>query len=75
MASQPSAAAKTSRWGSFLTGLESKLDTILADDDVSSKAKANDIESEAAVDKAALVAPLTRKATPNSMDLHTGGAA
>jgi hypothetical protein len=23
----------TSRWGSFLTGLESKLDTILADDD------------------------------------------
>ena len=35
MASQPSTAPKSSsRWGSFLAGVESRLDTILADEDV-----------------------------------------
>ena len=34
-------AAKASRWGSFLTGLESRLDTILADEDVTSKSNAD----------------------------------
>lgn len=37
MASQPSTAPKPSRWGSFLTGIESKLDTILADEDTAAK--------------------------------------
>ena len=33
MASQPPTAQKSSRWGSFLAGVESRLDTILADED------------------------------------------
>ena len=41
MASPAPSAAKASRWGSFLTGLESRLDTILADEDVTSKSKAD----------------------------------
>ena len=41
MASPAPTAAKASRWGSFLTGLESRLDTILADEDVTSKSKAD----------------------------------
>ena len=33
MASQPNTAQKSSRWGSLIAGLESRLDTILADED------------------------------------------
>ncbi|KAI4258244.1 MAG: hypothetical protein LQ352_001297 [Teloschistes flavicans] len=33
MASPPANGAKTSRWGAFLAGVESRLDTILADED------------------------------------------
>ncbi|KAL8672902.1 MAG: hypothetical protein Q9168_002656 [Polycauliona sp. 1 TL-2023] len=33
MTSTPSAAQKSSRWGAFLAGVESRLDTILADED------------------------------------------
>lgn len=38
----------TSRWGSFLTGLESKLDTILADEDPKStrQPKGNETKQE-----------------------------
>ncbi len=54
MAAQPSAGAKTSKWGSFLTGLESRLDTILADEDVASKPKADGAKPDVAEDKTAL---------------------
>ena len=41
MASQPSAASKSSsRWGSFLANVESRLDTILADEETAGKAAA-----------------------------------
>ena len=38
----------TSRWGSFLTGLESKLDTILADEDpkTARQSKGNEAKQE-----------------------------
>lgn len=42
MASQPTAAQKSSsRWGSFLAGVESRLDTILADEDTAKAAAQN----------------------------------
>ena len=34
------------RWGSFISGLESKLDTILADEDTSTKVKEDGFTSE-----------------------------
>ena len=41
MASQPTAASKSSsRWGSFLANVESRLDTILADEETAGKAAA-----------------------------------
>ncbi len=40
MASTPNASKKgSSRWGSFLAGVESRLDTILADEDTSSSSQ------------------------------------
>lgn len=70
MASQPSAGAKTSKWGSFLTGLESRLDTILADEDVASKPKADGVKPEVAEDKAALRGPRAQYAGANSTDYN-----
>ncbi|CAD6566187.1 MAG: hypothetical protein ASARMPREDX12_003108 [Alectoria sarmentosa] len=42
MASQPSTTPKSSRWGSFLAGVESRLDTILADEDTRPSAPKTD---------------------------------
>jgi len=41
-----STAQKSSRWGSFLAGVESKLDTILADEDTAAKAAQNRDDSK-----------------------------
>ena len=68
MASPPPAGAKTSRWGSFLTGLESRLDTILADEDVVSKTRTDGGTSEPAENKGALTVPTAQKARADSMD-------
>lgn len=68
MASQPSAGAKTSKWGSFLTGLESRLDTILADEDVASKPKADDAKTEVAEDTTALRSSRAQLAGSSSTD-------
>jgi hypothetical protein len=70
MASQPSAGAKTSKWGSFLTGLESRLDTILADEDVTSKPKADGAKPEVAEDKAVLTGPRAQHMGANSTDYN-----
>ena len=43
MASTPNTTKKaSSRWGSFLAGVESRLDTILADEDTSSSSQKNE---------------------------------
>ncbi len=43
MASTPNTTKKgSSRWGSFLAGVESRLDTILADEDPSSSSQKKD---------------------------------
>lgn len=62
------AGAKPSRWGSFLTGLESRLDTILADEDVSSKNKTDGSKNESAENKAMAEAPEAEKTRGNSKD-------
>lgn len=49
------------RWGSFISGLESKLDTILADEDTTTKSKGDGSNSEQAEKKAALVVPTVAK--------------
>ena len=42
MASQPNTSQKSSRWGSLIAGLESRLDTILADEDTVKAQKRNE---------------------------------
>ncbi len=42
MASQPNTSQKSSRWGSLIAGLESRLDTILADEDTVKAQKKNE---------------------------------
>lgn len=42
MASTPNTTQKSSRWGSFLAGVESRLDTILADEDTAKVQKKNE---------------------------------
>ena len=42
MASQPNTSQKSSRWGSLIAGLESRLDTILADEDTVKAQKNNE---------------------------------
>ena len=42
MASQPTTSQKSSRWGSLIAGLESRLDTILADEDTVKAQKKNE---------------------------------
>ena len=42
MASQPNNSQKSSRWGSLIAGLESRLDTILADEDTVKAQKKNE---------------------------------
>ena len=49
------------RWGSFISGLESKLDTILADEDTASKSKGDGAASEQPERKTALTVPTAPK--------------
>lgn len=67
MASPPTTSKVTSRWGSFLAGVESKLDTILADESTTSTPPpAKDGESqEQPVKKEAMAVPVT-KTRPDS---------
>ena len=46
MASTPNPAQKSSRWGSFLAGVESRLDTILADEDTAKVQKKNEAAAQ-----------------------------
>lgn len=66
MASPPPAAAKASRWGSFLTGLESRLDTILADEESASKLNSEVTASEQAKKKDALPGPVVQPGSADS---------
>ena len=49
------------RWGSFISGLESKLDTILAEEDATVKGKGDGSISEQAQTKGALAVPVVSK--------------
>lgn len=49
------------RWGSFISGLESKLDTILADEDTTLKSKEDGATSEQPEKKTALAVPTAPK--------------
>ncbi|KAI4127793.1 MAG: hypothetical protein LQ338_003022 [Usnochroma carphineum] len=63
MASLPSTTQKASRWGTFLAGVESKLDTILADEDrPSSKPKPEATRQVQAGRKETLAPPSSHKA-------------
>lgn len=66
MASPPPAAAGGSRWGSFLTGLESRLDNILADEESASKVNSEVTTTEQAKKKDALARPVVQTASANS---------
>lgn len=67
MASQPNSTIKSSRWGSFLTGLESKLDTILADEDPSKTPNKGTSKTQDQPSKTeALAMPLTPSRTPSA---------
>ena len=71
MASPP-AGPKTSRWGSFLTGLESKLDTILADEDVNSKNKTDGNALVSSDSKGTPAISTVQKARADSMGFTKG---
>ena len=63
MASPPPTTQKASRWGSFLAGVESRLDTILADDDTASgRPKSNAVPQDHAEKKDASAALAQGKA-------------
>lgn len=49
------------RWGSFISGLESKLDTILAEEDTTSTSKGDGSISEQAETKGGLAVPAIPK--------------
>ena len=49
------------RWGSFISGLESKLDTILADEDTTLNSKGDGTTSEQAQIKGGLAVPVMPK--------------
>ena len=60
MASTPNTAKKaSSRWGTFLAGVESRLDTILADEDASpsTQKKEDEISQAQVAKKETLLAP------------------
>lgn len=67
MASPPPAAAKGSRWGSFLTRLESRLDTILADEESASKVNSEVTTTEQAKKKEALARPVVQTASADGI--------
>lgn len=65
MASNPAIAQKTSsRWGSFLSSVESKLDTILADEDPKEQPKTDAKFSEQPGKKDAMAMPPDRGTSP-----------
>ena len=68
MATNPIQAQKSSsRWGSFLAGVESRLDTILADEDPKSQAKQNGKVSEQPGRKESMAVPAAGPArTPST---------
>ena len=63
------------RWGSFISGLESKLDTILADEDTASKSKGDDVKSEQAETRGALAVPAASKGSADRMAAYLGKSA
>ena len=64
MASIPSAAQKASRWGSFLSSVESRLDTILADEDPKGQNKQTAKVSEQPTQKDGAPVPPPRGPSP-----------
>ena len=60
------------RWGSFISGLESKLDTILADEDITSKSKGNDTTSGQAETRVALAVPAAPKGSADRKAAYWG---
>ena len=67
MASPPPATTKASRWGSFITGLESRLDTILADEESASKVSSEMAASEQANKKDSLVESVVQTGSADSI--------
>ncbi|KAL8808853.1 MAG: hypothetical protein Q9200_003956 [Gallowayella weberi] len=68
MASPPAAAQKSSRWGAFLAGVESRLDTILADEDQpASKPKTDGTQQSQNVRKETMAPPSSNKAAGESI--------
>ena len=64
MALPPSTSQKSSRWGSFLSSVESRLDTILADDDPRAQNREAAKVSEQPVKKDGIVALAPRSQSP-----------
>ena len=60
------------RWGSFISGLESKLDTILADEDSTSKSKDHDATSDQAKTRVALAVPAAPKGSADRKAAYWG---
>ncbi|KAL8929802.1 MAG: hypothetical protein Q9208_000946 [Pyrenodesmia sp. 3 TL-2023] len=68
MASPPPTTQKASRWGAFLAGVESKLDTILADEDQpSAKTRPDGIRQAQAGQKDAMAPPPSQKTVAESI--------
>lgn len=66
MASQPPTAQKpSSRWGSFLAGVESRLDTILADEDTKAPAAKSDGRTQEQGKKDGMAVSPAAKPTPS----------
>ncbi|KAL8781655.1 MAG: hypothetical protein Q9213_005920 [Squamulea squamosa] len=68
MTSTPSTTQKSSRWGAFLAGVESRLDTILADEDQPSTRSKGDTTQQAQNDrKDPMALPISNKASGESI--------
>ncbi|KAL8771174.1 MAG: hypothetical protein Q9209_003345 [Squamulea sp. 1 TL-2023] len=68
MASTPSTTQKSSRWGAFLAGVESRLDTILADEDQPSTRLKADITQQPQNDrKDSIAPPMSNKASGDTI--------
>ncbi|KAI4097359.1 MAG: hypothetical protein LQ344_000458 [Seirophora lacunosa] len=68
MASTPNTSQKASRWGAFLAGVESKLDTILADEDQpTTRSKPEVTRQTQAGQKDSMALPSSQKASGDSL--------
>ncbi|KAL8953061.1 MAG: hypothetical protein Q9222_001054 [Ikaeria aurantiellina] len=68
MTSTPSTSQKSSRWGAFLAGVESRLDTILADEDQpASRPKADSTQQSQVAKKDVTVGPGANKANGENL--------